>query len=670
MRTRRIGHLSASFIIVISISLGIVGYLVMTGEQMVSRHTPQIDAAMEIKVNATLAHLWFEEIISGDRYEQIDDVWSYLDESDWYARALLEGGTNEEGTFVPLNSTNMRRQIESVRVSLSKFRTIAEQRFSNYEASLPGSGIDQEFDRIFAGFIDQADQVETLLQESIALELSKFKQTAVFLTTILAATGVVLAIILYRLEMQRDQHLLKIEQTSKRIEAQNTKLDYLAYFDTVSGLPNRSLFTDRLDQAVGHARRKSNCVAVLFIDLDRFKNVNDRLGHARGDDILKITAKRLKQCLRSDDTVARIGGDEFTVILADLDDHKKAATAAGSVAEHISLELAKPFDIGGLKVDLSASIGIAIYPIDANEGDALLINSDHAMYEAKQNNRGSFCFFSREIENRVTQELQIGHDLHNALKDNQFTVHYQPQYELQNDSIVGFEALVRWEHPKQGLLAPVSFMRVAEDTGLIEEIDLYVLNSICRQQQEWKQQGLPAGKIAVNFSAALFSRKDIAKIIASHLAEYCISNQELEIEITESAMLKDMDHTQQLFEKLTNIGISIAIDDFGTGYSSMSYLQNFSATVLKIDRSFVHDIDKSRSTQAIMLSMLELARNLNMEVVAEGVETPQEKAFIKSTGCRFGQGYLLGKPMTAQQAYALLLSEQENNVSVLSPRKV
>ncbi|MEW7994799.1 MAG: EAL domain-containing protein [gamma proteobacterium symbiont of Clathrolucina costata] len=670
MRTRRIGHLSASFIIVISISLGIVGYLVMTGEQMVSRHTPQIDAAMEIKVNATLAHLWFEEIISGDRYEQIDDVWSYLDESDWYARALLEGGTNEEGTFVPLSSADMRRQIESVRVSLSKFRTIAEQRFSNYEASLPGSGIDQEFDQIFAGFIDQADQVETLLQESIALELSKFKQTAVFLTTILAVTGVVLAIILYRLEMQREQHLHKIEQTSKKIEAQNTKLDYLAYFDTVSGLPNRSLFTDRLDQAVGHARRKLNCVAVLFIDLDRFKNVNDRLGHARGDEILKLTAKRLKQCLRSDDTVARIGGDEFTVILADLDDHKKAATAAGSVAEHISLELAKPFDIGGLKVDLSASIGIAIYPIDANEGDALLINSDHAMYEAKQNNRGSFCFFSREIENRVTQELQIGHDLHNALKDNQFTVHYQPQYELQNDSIVGFETLVRWEHPKQGLLAPVSFMRVAEDTGLIEEIDLYVLNSVCRQQQEWQQQGLPAGKIAVNFSAALFSRKDIAKIIASHLAEYCISNQELEIEITESAMLKDMDHTQQLFEKLTNIGISIAIDDFGTGYSSMSYLQNFSATVLKIDRSFVHDIDKSRSTQAIMLSMLELARNLNMEVVAEGVETPQEKAFIKSTGCRFGQGYLLGKPMTAQQAYALLLSEQENNVSVLSPRKV
>ncbi|MBT3092767.1 MAG: EAL domain-containing protein [Candidatus Thiodiazotropha sp. (ex Lucina pensylvanica)] len=670
MRTRRIGHLSASFIIVISISLGIVGYLVMTGEQMVSRHTPQIDAAMEIKVNATLAHLWFEEIISGDRYEQIDDVWSYLDESDWYARALLEGGTNEEGTFVPLSSADMRRQIESVRVSLSKFRTIAEQRFSNYEASLPGSGIDQEFDQIFAGFIDQADQVETLLQESIALELSKFKQTAVFLTTILAATGVVLAIILYRLEMQREQHLHKIEQTSKKIEAQNTKLDYLAYFDTVSGLPNRSLFTDRLDQAVGHARRKLNCVAVLFIDLDRFKNVNDRLGHARGDEILKLTAKRLKQCLRSDDTVARIGGDEFTVILADLDDHKKAATAAGSVAEHISLELAKPFDIGGLKVDLSASIGIAIYPIDANEGDALLINSDHAMYEAKQNNRGSFCFFSREIENRVTQELQIGHDLHNALKDNQFTVHYQPQYELQNDSIVGFEALVRWDHPKQWLLAPVSFMRVAEDTGLIEEIDLYVLNSVCRQQQEWQQQGLPAGKIAVNFSAALFSRKDIAKIIASHLAEYCISNQELEIEITESAMLKDMDHTQQLFEKLTNIGISIAIDDFGTGYSSMSYLQNFSATVLKIDRSFVHDIDKSRSTQAIMLSMLELARNLNMEVVAEGVETPQEKAFIKSTGCRFGQGYLLGKPMTAQQAYALLLSEQENNVSVLSPRKV
>ena len=668
MKLPRIGHLAFSFGITILVALGIVGYLATTGEQMASRHTPQIDAAMEIKLNAAMAHLWFEEIISGDSNELIEDVWDYLDKSDWYARALLEGDNNREGTFVPLESPTMRRQIESVRKALAKFRLIAEQRFANYEASLPGSGIDQEFDRVFDGFIEEADQVENLLQQSIALELIKFKQTALFLVLILIGTGLVVALTLYRLERQRTLHLSTIELRNQEIESRNAELDYLAHFDNLTGLPNRTLFTDRLEQAISHARRKSSCVAVLFIDLDRFKKVNDRLGHTRGDVLLTLTAKRLRQCLREDDSVARLGGDEFTIILSDLNNRDKASKAARSVAQHITTELAKPFNLDGQQANISASVGIAVYPFDAQETDELLINADRAMYEAKQKSPGSFRFHSREINSRVKRELQIEHELHNAIREEQFTVYYQPQWNLHDESISGFEALVRWQHPQEGLLPPGDFIHIAESTGLIEQIDLMVLKTVCRQQHDWSEQGLKPGKLAINMSAVMFGQPDIAKMISAAITEYCLSSHELELELTESAMLHDINHTQQIFTQLNNVGIPLAIDDFGTGYSSMAYLQNFPAKVLKIDRSFIQDIDKSQTAQAIVLSMLELARNMKMEVIAEGIETPEEKAFIKSTGCRYGQGYLLGKPMTADQARALLISRQEDNVTLLPPR--
>ncbi|MEW8525584.1 MAG: EAL domain-containing protein [Candidatus Thiodiazotropha endolucinida] len=668
MKLPRIGHLAFSFGITILVALGIVGYLATTGEQMARRHTPQIDAAMEIKLNATMAHLWFEEIISGDSNELIEDVWNYLDESDWYARALLEGGNNQEGTFVPLESPKMRRQIESVRKSLAMFRVIAEQRFANYAASLPGSGIDQEFDRIFDGFIEEADQVESLLQQSIANELRKFEQTALFLVIMLIGTGSVVALTLFRMERQRTLHLSTIEQRNKEIETRNAELDYLAHFDNLSGLPNRTLFTDRLEQAISHARRKSSCVAVLFIDLDRFKKVNDRLGHARGDELLTLTAKRLRKCLREDDSVARLGGDEFTVILTDMENRDKASKAASSVAQNITAELSKPFNLDGQQANISASVGIAVYPFDARDADELIINADHAMYEAKQKAPGNFRFHSQEINVRVRRELQIEHELHNAIQEEQFTVYYQPQWDLHNESISGFEALVRWEHPQEGLLLPDSFIHIAETTGLIEQLDLMVMKSVCRQQRDWSEQGLNPGKLAINISAVMFGKPDIAKMISAAITEYCISSHDLEVELTESAMLQDITHTQHIFNQLSRIGILLAIDDFGIGYSSMAYLQNFPAKVLKIDRSFIQDIDKSQTAKAIVLSMLELARNMKMEVIAEGIETPGEKAFIKSTGCRYGQGYLLGKPMTADQAHALLISRQEDNVTMLPPR--
>ncbi|MCG7913572.1 MAG: EAL domain-containing protein [Candidatus Thiodiazotropha weberae] len=669
MKPPKIGHLSIGFGVTLLISLGIVGYLSFTGDQMARRHAPQIDAAMEIKHNATMAHLWFEEIISGDRNELIEDVWHYLDESDWYARALLEGGSNQEGTFVPLQSKSMRQQIESVRKALDQFRRIAEERYGNYAASLPGSGIDQKFDQVFAGFIDQADQVKSLLQASINAEMKRFEQITVILVVMLLTTGIIVAVSLFRLEGQRTHNLLTIEQRNKEIESQNNRLDYLAHFDSLCGLPNRTLFIDRLETAITHAKRKLNCVAMLFIDLDRFKSVNDRLGHDNGDKLLTFVAKRIQQSLREDDSVARLGGDEFTVILADLDDRDQATAAAQSVAENITHELAKSYNINGHQVELSASIGIAIYPYDAQEADELVINADHAMYEAKKNTRDSFLFYSDEINKRVKRTLQVEHDLRTAIREQQFTVYFQPQWDLHNDTICGFEALVRWQHPTEGLMLPGEFIQIAEYSGQIAEIDLMVLKMACQQQQQWLKQGLKPGKMAVNISAMLFSQSDIAKIVSSNITEFCLSGHELELELTESAMLHDINHTKEVFKQLGHIGIPLAIDDFGTGYSSMAYLHNLPAKVIKIDRTFIRDIERNKTGQAIVQSMLELAENMGMEAIAEGIETNQEHGFVRSTKCRIGQGYLLGRPMTAEQAHSLLISQQDENVTLMPPRE-
>ncbi|MET0075367.1 MAG: EAL domain-containing protein [Candidatus Thiodiazotropha lotti] len=291
------------------------------------------------------------------------------------------------------------------------------------------------------------------------------------------------------------------------------------------------------------------------------------------------------------------------------------------------------------------------------------------MYEAKKSARGSFLFYSDEINKRVKRTLQIEHDLRTAIREQQFTVYFQPQWDLHNDTICGFEALVRWQHPTEGLMLPGEFIQIAEHSGQIAEIDLMILKMACQQQQQWIKQGLKPGKMAVNISAMLFSQTDIAKIVSSNITEYCLSGHELEIELTESAMLHDINHTKEVFKQLSHIGIPLAIDDFGTGYSSMAYLHNLPAKIIKIDRTFIRNIERNKTGQAIVQSMLELAESMGMEAIAEGIETNQEHSFVRSTKCRIGQGYLLGRPMTAEQAHSLLISQQEENVTLMPPRE-
>lgn len=660
-------YLLVGFLLVMLLSLAVTVFLVYTGERMASRHSPLIDAAMEIKLNATLGHLWFEEILSGDSNEDIANVWSYLESADWYASVMLVGGENGKGVYRPLKDPALRAQIESVRAALREFETIARERYANFPGSEPGSQIDQEFDMVFADFMEDAEEVETHLHTRISNDLRDFRRTAVLMIALTFGISLMTAYILGRLERQRQRHVVAIEQANTEIRQAQAKLNYLAHFDGLTELPNRTLFLDRLEQAIAHAKRKSVCVVLLFIDLDKFKSVNDRLGHGSGDQVLNLAAHRLRKSVRSDDSVARLGGDEFTVILSDIDDQETATAAATAVSKTILKELSTPFSFNSNTAFLSASIGIAIYPQDGLEADELLLNADHAMFEAKAAGKGVFRFHSKEINERVKRQLRIENDLRDAIDQDELRIHYQPQWDMTNGKLAGMEALVRWQHPKEGLLQPGAFIPVAETSGLIDKIDMWVLKTACKQYRRWRDEGLKPGKLAVNISAMLFRRKDLVSIISANIAEYLIAEGELELELTESALLEDSAHTQELLEQLRRLGIQLAIDDFGTGYSSMAYLRSFPAKTLKIDQSFIKDIHTDKTANAILRSMVELAKSMQMDVVAEGIETTQQETFVRTVGCQYAQGYLLGRPIPADDLRTLMISQTDENVRLLPP---
>ena len=297
----------------------------------------------------------------------------------------------------------------------------------------------------------------------------------------------------------------------------------------------------------------------------------------------------------------------------------------------------------------------------------MLLNADHAMFEAKAAGKGVFRFHSKKINEKVKRQLRIENDLRNAIDQDELRIHYQPQWDMTSGKLAGMEALVRWQHPKEGLLQPGAFIPVAETSGLIDKIDMWVLKTACKQYRRWRDEGLKPGKLAVNISAMLFRRKDLVSIISANIAEYLIAEGELELELTESALLEDSAHTQELLEQLRRLGIQLAIDDFGTGYSSMAYLRSFPAKTLKIDQSFIKDIHTDKTADAILRSMVELAKNMQMDVVAEGIETSQQETFVRAVGCQYAQGYLLGRPIPADDLRTLMISQTDENVRLLPP---
>ncbi len=414
-----------------------------------------------------------------------------------------------------------------------------------------------------------------------------------------------------------------------------------ASFDALTGLPNRTVFFDHLTLAIAGAARHGSMFAVLFIDLDRFKDINDSLGHVVGDQLLKMVGERLRSCIRNIDTVARFGGDEFTIVLPEISREHDAAVVSEKILERIS----NPFQIDDQELFIGASIGITVYPNDANDEITLLRNADMAMYKAKEGARNTYCFFSPEMSDIVMLRMNMEHDLRLALDREELFIVYQPIIKLSSGQVVGMEALLRWEHPERGLILPGVFIPVAEETGLIGPIGEWVLKSACTQAQEWLNKGLPPLKLSVNLSSQQLKLGLSCAAVASLLTETKFQADLLTIEITEGLIMEDTEEAMAWLSGIREIGVRLSIDDFGTGFSSLSYLKRIPADILKVDRSFIREVTENPEDQALVRAIVALAHGLGFQVVAEGVETEEQLAFVQSLNCDFVQGYYYSKPL-------------------------
>jgi diguanylate cyclase (GGDEF)-like protein/PAS domain S-box-containing protein len=431
-----------------------------------------------------------------------------------------------------------------------------------------------------------------------------------------------------------------------------TQLSYMAQHDFLTDLPNRMLLNDRLKQAISLARRHGHRIAVLFLDLDRFKHINDSLGHVLGDQLLQAVAMRLKACVRRSDTVGRQGGDEFVLILSELDVPENAAGSAAKLLTALNV----PYHIGLHDLHVPASIGVSIYPDDAADAETLINNADTAMYQAKENGRNTFQFFKQEMIVRAVERQFIEGSLRVALERKEFSLHYQPKIDLCSGAVVGVEALLRWRHPERGFIPPAQFVPIAEDTGLILPIGRWVLREACRQSRAWLDAGLPPMPMAVNISAIEFRSEDFVESIRAVLKETRLDPQCLELELTESVLMKHAESTVSMLQALKSIGVQLAVDDFGTGYSSLSYLRQFPIDSLKMDRSFVHEISSKADDAVIVSAVISMGNSLKKRVIAEGVETREQLDFLTAAGCEEAQGYYFSAPMEADK-FATLLEE-------------
>jgi diguanylate cyclase (GGDEF)-like protein/PAS domain S-box-containing protein len=428
------------------------------------------------------------------------------------------------------------------------------------------------------------------------------------------------------------------------------RLLYMATHDGLTGLPNRSLFEDRLGHAIAQSTRIHRMVAVIFLDLDQFKIVNDSMGHDQGDILLGIVASKLLDSVRTGDTVARLGGDEFAVVLSELETDADAI----AVARKIMKSLDQPVCLNGQDLCVAGSIGIAMFPKDGDTTRQLVKNADTAMYHSKEQGRKQICFYSPEMNAKLLERLTMENDMRIAIMRNEFEVYYQPKLDVASGRVLGFEALLRWRHPTRGMVGPEEIIPLAESSGLILSIGSWVLRTACSQLMEWKQLGHDRLTVAVNLSARQMWQEDLVKSIADILTATGMPPESLELEITESSAMRNADETISMLARLNAMGVTLSIDDFGTGYSSLSYLKRFPIHALKVDQSFVRDITEDQDAAAITQGIIALAHTMDLQVIAEGVETESQFDLLRRWNCNAMQGYLFGKPLSGRDALALL----------------
>ena len=471
-----------------------------------------------------------------------------------------------------------------------------------------------------------------------------------------------------RLRPQSDGTLLIVTRDTTERQKAKARIEYLAYYDILTGLANRQQFVRASGSAIRAAKESGHMMALLYLDLDRFKRINDNLGHSVGDALLKNVARRLEQSTRSTDIisspadsqhpgrarVARLGGDEFVVLLTGLTD--EAQTAA--VANRIRQSLGEPLDCGGHRLVVTPSIGIALYPQDGTDIEDLLVKADMAMYQAKDQGRNGFAFYGHSMAVRSLGRLELENDLRGAFQNGDFQIYYQPKIELSTGAIIGVEALLRWQHATRGWIAPDIFIPVAEETGLIAELGDWVIREACKQLNRWAGEGLGYLSIAVNVSVQQFARADFVESVLRTLWQYAVKPEQLELEITESLLMRNVDDTTACMKRFRAAGVTLSIDDFGTGYSSLGYLRQFPVDALKIDRSFVKDLHTSDDDAAICAAIIAMARELKLKVIAEGVANAEQLEFLRKHRCDQAQGYLISKAIPVADLERLLRDTQ------------
>ena len=446
---------------------------------------------------------------------------------------------------------------------------------------------------------------------------------------------------------------IEARKLADQVQEAQVELDRMAHHDMLTGLPNRILMHDRLIQSIALAKRSGKQFAVLFIDLDAFKHINDSLGHAVGDQLLQSVSKRLLNCVRQSDTISRHGGDEFVVLLIDIDHPEDAALAVQKMLTSIAL----PHHIHPHDLHVSASIGISIYPDDGIDAETLIKHADAAMYHAKEEGRNTYAFFEQEMTDRVIARQSTEASLRLALDRQEFVLHYQPQFDLHSGAIVGIEALVRWHHPQRGLLAPADFVPIAEDSGLIIPLGRWVLREACRQAQAWQDMGLPPVAILVNTSGLEFHAKDYLVNLREILEETRLQPCYLGLEVTESVLMQNVRSTDLVLHALSAMGVHLMVDDFGTGDSSLSFLRRFPIDTLKMDKSFISSIPHNERNASLVRAMISMGKSLKQRVIAEGIETSEQAAFLLEQDCDEGQGFFFIRPMAAEKLTPLLHSE-------------
>lgn|GEM_PF-931308 len=447
----------------------------------------------------------------------------------------------------------------------------------------------------------------------------------------------------------------ELEELAKAFDERTIQLQYQAEHDFLTSLPNRILFLDRLKQSIKFARRENSKLAVLFIDLDRFKEVNDSLGHNIGDELLKNVAQKLQNILRSSDTIARLGGDEFTILIDRLENEALVV----DIVQKIQSQFQELLVVDKNQLFVSCSIGIALYPVNGTTPDVLLKNADAAMYKAKNEGRNTYQFYTADMTEKAYERVTLETQLRRAIKENQLEVHYQPQIDMRTGNINGMEALIRWRHPEHGLMPPYKFIPIAEETGIIIELDRWVMQNAMLQFADWLKQGVEPGVLSLNLSLLQLNREDFVEVVDNNLKSTGLAAKNVLFEVTETQIMRNPERSCILLQELKNLGVGLAIDDFGTGHSSLAYLKRLPVDKLKIDRSFITDIPADKNDMELTRAIISMARSLNINIIAEGVETEDQIKFLVNNNCYEAQGYHYYKPVSAKHLWQILNDSKE-----------